>query len=287
MSDRLQLTWKGGALSLHRCRVMGILNLTPDSFYDGGKYTSVDAAMDRAWEMVDEGADIIDIGAESTRPGSPGISIEEEKNRLFPVLQRLAEEKFPLPVSLDTSKPEVLSEACSQQWVQIANDITGLRNPAMVFAIVSNEIPVILMHMFGTPQTMQQDFHYEDVVKDLIDFFRKRLGECRLKTNVVLDPGLCFGKSVQHNLEILQRLKEFQTLGFPILIGASRKSFIGEILKTQSDDRLEGSLAAAAVAVSNGAKILRVHDVKETVRTVQLVESIMKQKSETISKDPI
>lgn len=274
MSDRYQLTWKDGSLSLHRCRVMGVLNVTPDSFYDGGVYKDASAAIERAWAMVDEGADLIDIGAESSRPGAPSISIEEEKNRLFPVLEKLKEENYPLPISLDTCKPEVLTECCKHGWIQIANDITGLRNPAMVLAVIKNEIPVIIMHMMGTPQTMQQDYAYDDVVTDIIDFFKKRLNDCRMKHNVVLDPGLGFGKSVEHNLTILNRLSEFQALGFPILVGASRKSFIGKTLDVETEDRLEGSLAAAAIAVDRGASMLRVHDVKETVRVVRMIEAI-------------
>lgn len=255
---------------------MGILNVTPDSFYDGGAYSHLDKAIERAWAMVDEGADLIDIGAESTRPGAPVVSLEEEKARLYPVLEQLKAEKFPLPISLDSSKPEIVTETAKKGWIQIANDITGLRNPSMVLAVVKNELPVIIMHMFGTPQTMQQDYFYDDVVTDIIDFFKRRLNDCRLKENVVLDPGLCFGKGVEHNLAILNRLSEFHTIGFPILIAASRKSFVGKILDTESDDRLEGSLAAAAIAVDRGAKMLRVHDVKQTVRVVKMIEAIKK-----------
>ncbi|MCC7459661.1 MAG: dihydropteroate synthase, partial [Proteobacteria bacterium] len=155
MSDKLVLTWKSGSLSLHKCRVMGILNITPDSFFDGGDFVDPSQAVDRAWSMVDEGADLIDIGAESSRPGAPQISLEEEKKRLFPVLEKLKTENFPLPVSLDSTKPEIIVEACKNGLIQIANDITGLRNPAMVLAVVTHQIPVIIMHMFGNPQTMQ------------------------------------------------------------------------------------------------------------------------------------
>jgi dihydropteroate synthase len=274
MSGRYQLTWKGGSLSLHRCRVMGVLNLTPDSFYDGGSFTDPSEAVEHAWAMVDEGADLVDIGGESTRPGAPNVSIEEERARLFPVLEKLNLEKFPIPISLDTSKPEILTECYKNGWVQIANDITGLRNPAMVLTVVSNQIPVIIMHMLGTPQTMQTEFSYDDVVKEIIDFFKRRLNDCRLKTNVVLDPGIGFGKGVQHNLALLNRLSEFQELGFPILVGASRKSFIGKTLDLDVGERLEGSLAAAAIAVDRGARMLRVHDVLETIRVVRMIEAI-------------
>jgi dihydropteroate synthase len=283
MSDRFTLTWKGGSLSLHRCRVMGILNVTPDSFYDGGTFIDPSQAVERAWEMVDEGADLIDIGAESTRHGAPIISVEEERKRLFPVLEKLFLEKCPVPISLDTSKPEILTECYKNGWVQIANDITGLRNPAMILAVINYQMPVIIMHMLGTPQTMQDKFSYDDVVVDVIDFFKQRLNDCRLKENVVLDPGIGFGKGVQHNLALLNRLHEFQALGFPLLIGASRKSFIGKILELEAGERLEGSLAAAAIAVDRGASMLRVHDVKETVRVVKIAEAIKNSKSSTES----
>lgn len=274
MSEKFQLTWKGGSLSLHRCRVMGILNVTPDSFYDGGNFLDSSVAVERAWAMVDEGADLIDIGAESTRPGAPEISIEEERKRLIPVLEKLKSENFPLPISLDTSKPEILSEACKGGLIQIANDVTGLRNPAMVLSVVSHQIPVIIMHMVGNPRTMQTEFEYDDVVRDIIDFFKRRLDDCRIKNNVVLDPGIGFGKDVPHNLALINRLNEFKELGFPLLVGASRKSFIGKVLELDAEERLEGSLAVAAIAVDRGANLVRVHDVKETVRVVRMVEAI-------------
>ncbi len=274
MTNRYELRWKGGSLSLHKCRVMGVLNVTPDSFYDGGHFMDPSVAVDRAWEMADQGADLIDIGAESTRPGAPSISLGEERKRIFPVLEKLASEKFPLPISLDTSKPEILTESYKNQWVQIANDVTGLRNPAMVLAVVSHQMPVIIMHMSGTPDNMQNNYHYDDVVTDIIDFFRKRLNDCRLKDNLVIDPGIGFGKGLQHNLALLNRLDEFASLGFPVLIGASRKSFIGKILDLEEQQRLEGSLAVASIAVDRGVNILRVHDVRETVRVVKVAQAI-------------
>lgn len=274
MSQKLELRWKNGSLSLHRCRVMGILNVTPDSFYDGGKYTHVDKALDRAWAMVDEGADILDIGAESSRPGSQGISADEEKKRLYPLLEKLAIEKFPLPISLDTTKSQVFSESYKNGWAHIANDVSGLRDPGMVLSVVALQAPIVVMHMVGTPQTMQKVHSYENVVEEILQFFRERLNDCRLKSNVILDPGIGFGKSAKHNLTILNRLNEFLEFGFPVMIGASRKSFIGEVLDTPTQERLEGSLAAVAIAVDRGAKIVRVHDVKSSVRVVRMVEAI-------------
>lgn len=274
MSPKYELRWKTGGLSLHRCRVMGILNVTPDSFYDGGKYALVDQAVDRAWAMMDEGADIVDIGAESSRPGSEGISSDEEKKRLYPLLEKLSLEKFPLPISLDTTKSDVFSEACKNGWVHIANDVSGLRDPGMVLAVVALQAPMVVMHMMGTPQNMQKIYSYENVVEEILQFFRQRLNDCRLKTNVILDPGIGFGKSPQHNLTILNNLDKFLEFGFPVMIGASRKSFIGDVLDVPVAERLEGSLATVAIAVDRGAKIVRVHDVKSTVRVVKMVEAI-------------
>jgi dihydropteroate synthase len=252
-------------------RVMGTLNVTPDSFSDGGRFLEPDKAVERAFAIAEEGADLLDIGAESTRPGAEPVPEEEERRRLWPVLERLAREKFPLPVSLDCAKPALVAEAWDTGWIAIVNDVEGLRNPEMVRVVRERNAPVILMHMWGTPRTMQQDFRYGDVVADLIAFFRRRIEETGLAEQVTVDPGIGFGKSVEQNLEILRRLREFGVLGRPILVGASRKSFIGKVLDLPDPaDRLEGSLAAAAVAAMNGASIVRVHDVRATVRFLKL-----------------
>ncbi len=271
-----RLYWKSGELKLDRPRVMGVLNMTPDSFSDGGAYFSLDRAVARAWEMANEGADLIDIGAESTRPGSEGISEEEERRRLWPLLENLRAKSFSLPISLDCTKPALVADALDEGLVQIVNDVEGLRNPSMRDVILERKAPIIVMHMFGTPRTMQNDFRYDDVVKDLISFFRVRMEETGLKENIVIDPGIGFGKSIEQNLSLLHRLAEFKVLNAPILIGASRKSFIEKILDLDMDERLEGSLAAAAVAVYNGAAMVRVHDVQPTVRIVRLVEAILR-----------
>jgi dihydropteroate synthase len=271
---RYKLHWPGGELVLDRVHVMGILNVTSDSFSDGGAFLEHSKAVARALQIVEEGADILDIGAESTRPGAEPISLDEERRRVFPILEELERRKLPIPISLDCRKPDIVAEVLDRRWVQIVNDVEGLRNPEMVEVVKKFKAPVILMHMFGDPQTMQSEYAYEDVVTDLILFFRKRLAEAGLEENVVLDPGIGFGKSADHNLEILRRLAEFKAIGFPVLIGASRKSFIGKILNVEVGERLEGSLAAAAVAVQNGASILRVHDVRATVRFVRMLQAM-------------
>ncbi|MFH1018326.1 MAG: dihydropteroate synthase [Pseudomonadota bacterium] len=272
------LHWEGGSLALDRCRVMGVLNVTPDSFSDGGKSFAADDAVARAWRIAEEGADVLDVGAESTRPGAQAVSEDEERRRLRPVLEALASKKYPLPISLDSRKPSIVKETLENRLVQIINDVEGFRNPAMVGLVKKFRVPAILMHMFGDPRTMQKEYRYGDVVADLAAFFRARLAETGLEDNVVIDPGIGFGKSVDHNLEILRRLEEFHVLGRPIAIGASRKSFIGSILGTELDERLEGSVACAVVAASQGAAIVRVHDVQETVRALRMTHAILEGK---------
>jgi dihydropteroate synthase len=253
---------------------MGILNVTPDSFSDGGEFLGADAAVARAWEIQREGADLLDVGAESTRPGAEEVTEVEEQRRLWPVLTRLAAERYPLPVSIDTRRPSVAEGALRERKVQIVNDVGGLRNPEMAEVVKRHAVPVVLMHMSGSPRTMQSDYHYDDVVTDLISFFRKRLSDTGLKENVVIDPGLGFGKSTEHNLTLLKRLDEFQVLGLPILVGASRKTFIGRVLDIPPGERLEGSLACAVLAAANGAAIVRVHDVRPTVRALRMAEAV-------------
>ncbi|MCB0272376.1 MAG: dihydropteroate synthase [Bdellovibrionales bacterium] len=274
MNKNFVLHYPGGSLPLHRCRVMGVLNITPDSFSDGGMFTLLDDAITRAWEIVDEGGDILDVGAESSRPGAEPVSEQEEIKRLSPLLEALSKEHYPLPISLDTYKPSVLSHFTKKGWVQIANDITGLRNRDMFEIATSYNIPIIAMHMFGTPQTMQEDYTYENVVDDLCTFFQQTLETYDFAKNIIIDPGIGFGKSVAHNLEIIDRLNDFHVLNAPILVGASRKSFIGKSLNLEVNERLEPSLAVAALAVDRGCHILRAHDVKETRKVVQMVEKI-------------
>ena len=268
------LHWPGGELSLDRCRIVGILNVTPDSFSDGGKYFDPKKAVDRAWQIADEGADVLDIGAESTRPGSEGIDEKTEWSRLASVLQTLAKQNYLLPISLDSTKPDLVFRALEERLVHWVNDVQGLQNPRMREAIREFKVPATLMHMWGMPRTMQSDYRYEDVVEDLIVFFRRRLEEMGSTDNLVIDPGIGFGKGVEHNLQLLNRLHEFKVLNVPVLVGASRKSFIGKILGTEVDDRVEGSLAAAVIARDGGASLLRVHDVRATSRAIRMAEAI-------------
>ena len=259
---------------MHRCRIMGILNVTPDSFSDGGAFEDVDAAVTRAWEMVDQGADILDIGAESSRPGAEPVPADEEIKRLEPIIKQLQEDQFPLPISLDTYKPEVLAHFLETQSIQMANDITGLRNLQMIEVIRGARIPVVVMHMFGNPQKMQEDYAYDDVVSDLLTYFQERIDQYGLEDNVILDPGIGFGKSVAHNLRLIDELDQFHQLQMPLLLGASRKSFIGKCLDLDVHERLIPSLAVAALAADKGCQILRVHDVLETRQVVNMVGSI-------------
>ncbi len=258
------------------CEIMGILNVTPDSFYDGGEYERVEKAVERGVSMDERGADIIDVGGESTRPESERISVEKEIERIIPVIERL-NEKTDCLISVDTYKPKVAERAVAA-GADIVNDVFGLRREGMPEKIAELGVPVILMHMQGKPKTMQKDPHYDDVVDDISSYFFERIKLAKQKgidaNKIILDPGIGFGKKLHHNLEIIERLDEFKSLGHPILLGASRKSFLGNIIGKKADDRLYGSLAVAALAVDKGASILRVHDPKETKDVLETVEAV-------------
>lgn len=275
--------------SPERTQIMSILNVTPDSFSEGGKYFDFKKAIGHAEVMVSEGADILDIGGESTRPGAESVPLEEELRRVIPVIENLVK-KIKLPISIDTYKSEVAKRALDS-GARMVNDISGLRfDPQMVKIVAGYQVPVIIMHMQGTPRNMQENPEYVDVVDEIYDFFSERINFALdsgiKKENIYLDPGIGFGKTVEHNLEILRRLNEFQTLGYPLVLGTSRKSFIGKILDTKVDpvkkfygveERLEGSLATYVWAIVHGVKILRVHDVKETKKVTQVTEAILKR----------
>lgn len=264
-----------------RTLIMGILNVTPDSFYDGGKYTNVMDAVARAKEMVDEGADIIDVGGESTRPGSMPVSSDEELKRVLPVIKAIRDE-MDVPLSVDTYRADVAEEAI-KAGANMVNDVTALRGDDGMANVVSEHgVPVCLMHMKGTPRNMQKNPHYDDVMSEIARFLYERaeyaMAEGIEERNIILDPGIGFGKrtggEIEDNCEIIARLSELKSLGFPILVGASRKTFIGNICNTGADERLEGSLGAEAIAIANGADILRVHDVGETKRMAMVVDRI-------------
>ncbi|MFH1369393.1 MAG: dihydropteroate synthase [Elusimicrobiota bacterium] len=260
--------------------VMGILNVTPDSFSDGGRYFGVKDAVERARCMVEEGAGIIDIGGESTRPGSERITPEEEIRRIIPVIKRLAK-TVKVPISVDTYKPDV-ARAAAEAGAEIINDITALRykKGRMADFAAKIKLPVILMHMRGAPKTMQKKPEYKEVVPEIISYFTDRLRFAAekgiKKENVIIDPGIGFGKTLEHNLEILNRLDEFKILGRPVAAGVSRKSFIGKLTGIENaDERLAGSLASSVWCAARGAKILRVHDVKETVQALKVLNAVM------------
>ena len=270
-----------------RTLIMGILNVTPDSFSDGGKHFSTDDAVKHALLMEKEGADIIDIGGESTRPSAKTITLDEEMNRTIPVIEQIIEE-ISIPVSIDTYKSDVARRTLDL-GVGMVNDISALKADSNLASVVAEyKVPICLMHMKGNPRNMQINPTYDDVVKEIHDFLKER-AEFALfcdikKENIIIDPGIGFGKrtgrGVEDNCEILHRLSELKNLGYPVMIGASRKKFIGNVCggdyPLSVSDRLEGSLAAACLAVINNANIVRVHDVKETRRCVDLVDCIIK-----------
>ena len=247
-----------------RTHVMGILNVTPDSFADGGKYFGVEEAVRRGLEMVDEGADFLDIGGESTRPGSEPVPFEEELRRVLPVIERLAG-RTDVPISIDTCKSQVARRALEAGAV-IVNDISGLHfDPGLADVVAEHDASLVLMHMKGTPKTMQQNPDYDDVIEEICDYLGTgvQLAESKDIRQIFVDPGIGFGKKLPHNLQILRKLGEFKRFGYPVLVGPSRKSFIGMILDLPVEERLEGTAAAVAVSIVNGANVVRVHDVKQ------------------------
>ncbi|MBE7463528.1 MAG: dihydropteroate synthase [Planctomycetes bacterium] len=268
-------------LAFDRPLVLGILNVTPDSFSDGGRFLAVEAAVLRAEEMRAEGADALDLGAESTRPGARAVPAKLQKQRLLPVIQALRKLRAfaRVPLSVDTQSAEV-ARACLAEGADLVNDISALRHDRQMAKVCAKaRAPVILMHMQGTPRTMQRDPKYKDVVEDLDLFFRKRLHaafEAGIPpTHVLLDPGFGFGKTLDHNCELLRRLGEFKALGRPLVVGVSRKSFLGKL--TGIDDpaqRVTASVAAAAIAVARGASVLRVHDVAAHVQALKVARAV-------------
>ena len=257
--------------------VMGIINLSPDSFYAGNRCATVEDAVRHAENMVEEGAHILDVGAESTRPGSQAIGEETELKRLAPVISALAK-RVPVPVSVDTSKPAVANQVL-QEGAQIINDVAGLQDhPEMSRIIARHGAGVVVMHMQGVPETMQDNPQYGDVVEDVLGFLHLSVeiaGSAGIAPrSIAVDPGIGFGKTLEHNLKLIGSLRRFKVLDKPVLIGVSRKSFIGRILDLDAEERLEGSLAAGVAGVINGADILRVHDVRATVRAVRIAHAI-------------
>ena len=262
---------------LSRPRVMGILNVTPDSFSDGGRFADRDTALRQAERMLAEGADILDIGGESTRPGAAAVSLDEETARVLPVVERLSAE-FEVPLSVDTSKPELMRAAVAAGAAMI-NDVTALGAPGAIAMLAELEVPVCLMHMQGEPRTMQTAPQYEDVVADIIGYLQGRVAACEeggiARARLMIDPGFGFGKTLQHNLVLLRDLERFRQLGLPLLVGISRKSMLGAVTGRAVDERLAAGVASAVMAVERGARIVRVHDVAATVDALKVWQAAM------------
>lgn len=263
-------------LDLTRPQVMGILNVTPDSFSDGGRFHQRDAALRHAESMVAAGASLIDIGGESTRPGALPVSAEQELQRVAPIVAAIAAE-IDVIISVDSSTPAVMLEA-ARLGAGLLNDVRGLRREGALAAAAASGLPVCLMHMQGEPSSMQQNPHYQDLLGEIHSFFAERLAACVVAGipvgRVVLDPGFGFAKNLQHNLSLLKHLEELHVFGLPLLVGVSRKSMIGQVLGRDVDQRLAGGLALAALALAKGARILRVHDVRETVDLVRMLAAV-------------
>jgi dihydropteroate synthase len=276
--DTFALQWQDKVLLLgKRTRVMGVLNVTPDSFSDGGRYLEYDAAVEHGLRMAGEGADILDIGGESTRPYADDVSEQEELDRVIPVIRSLSKE-IRIPISIDTVKARVAREAL-QAGASMINDVSALAfDPAMATLAAETGVPVILMHMKGIPRTMQENPVYEDVVSEVMEFL-KSAEERAVRAGVnrdliILDPGIGFGKTFDHNLTIIRELRRFSVLKRPLLLGPSRKAFLGRILGNPALDRDNGTMATIAVAVLNGAHIVRVHNVRSAVETVKVADAI-------------
>jgi dihydropteroate synthase len=254
---------------------MGVLNVTPDSFSDGGRFGNLDQALAQAHKLIREGADILDIGGESTRPNADPVPEEEELRRVLPVIEQLAR-STKVRLSIDTFKPEV-AEACLRAGATMVNDITGLRDPRMAEVTARAGAALVLMHMKGTPQTMREEARYADLIGEVKSFLKQRLDLARQSgvREVILDPGIGFAKTAQHSFTLLRRLREFEELGCPILIGPSRKSFLGTLPGMQAtEDRLEGTVAAVAIGVLNGASIVRVHDVEQCRKACLVADAV-------------
>lgn len=263
-----------------RTLIMGILNVTPDSFADGGRYNRIDSALQKAERMAEEGADIIDVGGESTRPGARLVPLKEETRRTIPVIKELVR-KINLPISIDTYKSRVAREALDS-GASLVNDTSALRMDKKMVGVVSRyKAPLVLMHMQGRPRNMQKNPRYGDVVGEIISFLRKRIAFAKEEgideEGIIIDPGIGFGKKTEHSLEIFNRLSEFKSLGRPILVGPSRKSVIGNVLNLPVEERLEGTAATVAASILNGADIIRVHDVKEMKRVVNMTDAILRE----------
>ncbi|WHQ75126.1 dihydropteroate synthase [Pantoea sp. Lij88] len=276
----MKLFARDSHLDLSFPHVMGILNVTPDSFSDGGKHNALVDALTHTNEMVNAGATIIDVGGESTRPGADEVSVEEELERVIPVIDAIAQ-RFEVWISVDTSKAEVIREA-ARVGANIINDVRSLSEPGALEAAAATGLPVCLMHMQGEPRTMQQAPVYQNILSEVHTYFAQQIARCEAagikKERLILDPGFGFGKNLSHNYELLAHLGDFHHFGLPLLVGMSRKSMIGQLLNVGPSQRLTGSLSCAVIAAMQGAQIIRAHDVKETAEAMRVVEATRRAK---------
>lgn len=266
-----------------RTRIMGVLNVTPDSFYDGGRYWDPYTAVRHGQRMAEEGADIIDVGGESTRPGAEPVRLEEELRRVIPVIERL-KDRAGQPISIDTRKAEVARRAIGA-GAGMVNDVSGMTaDPEMVETVASAGVPVVIMHTAGTPRDMQRNPGYRDTVGEIVDWLGARIEHAVAhgirRSRIIVDPGIGFGKRLSDNLLLIRSLASFRKLNCPILIGPSRKAFIGRVLDAEKDERMEGTAAAVTLSVANGASIIRVHDVREMGRVVRMTDAICRARQE-------
>jgi dihydropteroate synthase len=280
MADELRWHAAGRVLDCsERTLVMGVVNVTPDSFSDGGRFLDADAAVGHALVLVEDGADVVDVGGESTRPGSDPVTVDEERARVVPVIEGLAAAHPALPISIDTRKPEV-AEAALAAGACIVNDVSGGRSEGMFEVVREAGAGMVLMHMLGEPKTMQVAPRYDDVVADVKEYLRERIEAAEFAgippESLCIDPGIGFGKNLEHNLTLLKGLRALTDLGRPLLVGPSRKRFIGTILDLPEDERVEGTAGAVAWAVAQGANLVRVHDVRQIVRVVRVVDAIVR-----------
>lgn len=272
----MKVDFSGKVLDMSRCHVMGILNVTPDSFSDGGRYNQLDSALAQARRMVEAGAMFIDVGGESTRPGAAQVSTEEELERVCPVVEAIAKE-LDVVISVDTSAPEVMGETV-RLGAGLINDVRALQRDGAVNAAVEAGVPVCLMHMQGQPKDMQERPEYRNVLREVSSFLTERVRVVEQagipSERILLDPGFGFGKSLEHNLQLLAALDRMRVLGYPLLVGLSRKTMLGKITGRDVSERLPASLAAATISAMKGASIIRVHDVRETVDAVKVVSAM-------------
>ncbi|MFQ0993138.1 dihydropteroate synthase [Gilliamella apicola] len=278
----MEIRFQNQIMDLSFPQVMGIVNMTPDSFSDGGNYNNLDDAMRRVDSMIQAGASFIDVGGESTRPGAAEVSVEEELDRVIPLVEKIAR-YFDVWISVDTSKPQVITES-AKVGAHLINDIRALTEPGAIEAAAKTQLPVCIMHMQGDPKTMQNAPHYQqDIYQEVDQFFTQHINRCINagieRQKIILDPGFGFGKTLQHNYRLLAKLKNFHHFGLPLLVGMSRKSMIGQVLNVPPQERMIGSVSCAVIAAMQGAQIIRVHDVKETFDALRIVQATLAEQA--------